>query len=78
MRYRSPVEMSFGIFRRHHCRECGLIFLSAQRVVTGADAEALLDLMEKQSSGSSKTPGAEDGSVMTGPASGPTAGSTAS
>jgi transcriptional regulator NrdR family protein len=62
-RYRSPAETVFGTFRRHHCRECGTIFLSVQTVVTGAVAEDFLDRMAKAPS--SKMRGEEAGSAMT-------------
>jgi hypothetical protein len=44
--WRSPVEIANRTWRVHQCLECGLVFLSEQRVVIGGDAEAWADALE--------------------------------
>lgn len=45
-RYLSPVTKDEVVLRRHRCLECGLVYLSAQVVVTGDMEEALLEALE--------------------------------
>lgn len=77
VRYRSPMDRDHRTYRRHKCRDCGAIFLSVQRVMSHADAESLLDLMETQSASSSKTPGDSATSVTVVLDSAPTTETTA-
>lgn len=44
-RFRSPVEKMGIILRRHKCRDCGTVFLSAQTVVTDDLKETLLPIL---------------------------------
>lgn len=44
-RYKSPVDRQEITLRRHRCRECGSVFLSAQTVLTDELAEKLLPLL---------------------------------
>lgn len=64
VRYRSPRDFEGRTYRRHKCRECGTIFLSVQKVMSHAAAEALLDLMETPIESSSKTLASSDTFVM--------------
>lgn len=46
-RYRKPTDQKGAILRRHRCRSCSLVFLSAQVVVSGPLVERLLPLLER-------------------------------
>jgi transcriptional regulator NrdR family protein len=46
-RYRAPVQRADVVLRRHRCRGCRTVFLSAQTVVTEELAEHLLPLLEE-------------------------------
>ena len=47
-RYRSPVTRQDVVLRRHRCKTCGRVSLSAQVVVSGALSERLLPLLEDE------------------------------
>lgn len=46
-RYRKPTEQGGAILRRHKCRSCTQVFLSAQVVVSGPLIGRLLPLLER-------------------------------